>query len=324
MLIELSVSVPNRYGELARVLNELEVVNIQAFSIEDARECSITRLIVDDPNRAYLRLGVANIQCNLTEVIGVVLGHKRGQLINVAQALKDEHINMEHGFLTIELPRKKAIVALKTSDNAQAECVLTKAGFEVIDHIEEPLESFSAPVNVKANLPRRDLNKIKTLLEYDESGELEFKDTLRYNIKTGAANDKDIYLDIVKSINAFANRDGGVILIGVDDNGKVIGIDHDLATFPEKKIDKLMNFFSNDLVVNKDIMGVEYSQLLDFYPKTLEEKQIFVVEVEPSNEPVYARGGDWFYIREGSIDKRLSPRETVTFIKLHWGIKRGR
>ena len=61
------------------------------------------------------------------------------------------------------------------------------------------------------------------LIRYGESPNLEFKSTLRTNLKTGKAG-KEIELAWLKSVVGFLNTDGGVLLIGVNDGGEVVSI----------------------------------------------------------------------------------------------------
>ena len=68
--------------------------------------------------------------------------------------------------------------------------------------------------------------KIRTLLKEEESQRLEFKSTGRKNTRSGK-KDPEIEWAIVKTIAAFANSEGGTLLIGVDDNKDIVGINQD-------------------------------------------------------------------------------------------------
>ncbi len=56
MLKEISLFLPNKAGELSKVLKVLCVVNIQAYSIEQGDKFSTLRLITSDPNAARYQL----------------------------------------------------------------------------------------------------------------------------------------------------------------------------------------------------------------------------------------------------------------------------
>ena len=64
---------------------------------------------------------------------------------------------------------------------------------------------------------------ISELLAAGEGSDTEFKSTLRTNLHTGQADEK-MHLATLKSIAGFLNTKGGRLIIGVDDNGKAIGL----------------------------------------------------------------------------------------------------
>jgi hypothetical protein len=69
---------------------------------------------------------------------------------------------------------------------------------------------------------------IEELIEAGESAELEFKQTFRWDVNKGNANKKMEEM-IAKAVAAFANSDGGTLLIGVHDTNGVVGLEPDLA-----------------------------------------------------------------------------------------------
>src|SRR5204863_6174340 len=69
---------------------------------------------------------------------------------------------------------------------------------------------------------------LASLLEADEGERLEFKETARVNVHTGAV-DKNIEHSVVKTVAAFMNSHGGTLVIGVNDASKTLtGLDRDL------------------------------------------------------------------------------------------------
>jgi len=65
------------------------------------------------------------------------------------------------------------------------------------------------------------------LINRGESKTLEFKATLRWNLRENPKDDKAITHSALKTIAAFLNTSGGDLLIGVSDDGKVTGIEQD-------------------------------------------------------------------------------------------------
>lgn len=69
-------------------------------------------------------------------------------------------------------------------------------------------------------------HRIRSMVEAGESGTVEFKSSLRWNIHS-QRNDDDITHSCIKTIAAFLNSDGGKLLIGVADDGSIFGIEND-------------------------------------------------------------------------------------------------
>ena len=65
------------------------------------------------------------------------------------------------------------------------------------------------------------------LIKRGESKTLEFKSTLRWNLKENRQDDKFITHAVLKTVAAFLNTDGGDLLIGVADDGAIVGIEAD-------------------------------------------------------------------------------------------------
>ena len=67
------------------------------------------------------------------------------------------------------------------------------------------------------------------LLRVGESQTVEFKSTARWNLHARKP-DKKMEHVITKTVCGFLNAQGGKLLIGVDDDGNVVGLDSDLQT----------------------------------------------------------------------------------------------
>ena len=86
------------------------------------------------------------------------------------------------------------------------------------------LGSFLEENSEALGLENRQKEDIQRLIRDGESNRLEFKSTLRTNLETGET-DKRMEKAVLKTIVAFLNTDGGNLLIGVDDDGDIIGAD---------------------------------------------------------------------------------------------------
>jgi len=69
--------------------------------------------------------------------------------------------------------------------------------------------------------------EVKELIARGESKTLEFKSTLRWNVKENRKDALQITHAVLKTIAAFLNTEGGDLIIGVNDAGEVVGIEQD-------------------------------------------------------------------------------------------------
>jgi len=79
---------------------------------------------------------------------------------------------------------------------------------------------------------------IADMIDEGEHDSLEFKSSLRWDVDNGGLN-KKLEKNVLKSIAAFNNGDGdgGTLIIGVDREGKVLGLENDLSTLNEDDVD---------------------------------------------------------------------------------------
>jgi hypothetical protein len=151
-------------------------------------------------------------------------------------------------------------------------------------------------------------NEIGALIKAGESAALEFKSTMRTNLKTGKAG-KEIEIAWLKTVTAFMNSDGGILLIGVDDTGKIIGNEAD--NFANE--DKCRLHFKNRLNTH---IGAEFTRFIHFKSVTIKEKTILIIECERVRRPVFLSTGkqEDFFIRSGPSSMKLSMSQMVKYL----------
>jgi len=151
-------------------------------------------------------------------------------------------------------------------------------------------------------------DKVKSFISSGESNRVEFKSTLRWNLKTDRS-EKVIEKAWLKSVAAFLNSDGGVLLVGVEDNGDILGIEAD-------------NFDSEDkylLHVNNRIqqhIGLEHAGFIGYQLVPVDNMKVLLIECQPSPSPVFLKinKDEEFYIRVGPGSRRLSTSEVVAYV----------
>ncbi len=131
-----------------------------------------------------------------------------------------------------------------------------------------------------------------------ESSVTEFKSTIRTNLHTG---EKDPRMEkaVLKTIVAFLNSRGGTLLIGVSDDGTVIGVDE--SSFESR--DKMMLHLNNLI---KSQIGSQYLPYISYRAVDLDSWTVIRVDCRPSDSPCFLIEGktETFYVRSGpsSID----------------------
>ncbi len=124
--------------------------------------------------------------------------------------------------------------------------------------------------------------RAEELLKLQESKTLEFKSSLRWNLKQDRKDDKHVTHAALKSIAAFLNTEGGDLLIGVDDDRKVVGIEHDRLDSDDKFMRHLAQVVRNGL-------GDRAGTCIDPKAQIVEGKTVCLVSCQRSPEPVYLR-----------------------------------
>lgn len=155
------------------------------------------------------------------------------------------------------------------------------------------------------------------IIRKGENDYVEFKSTLVYCLREQKPM-KYIRLMIAKSITAFLNSEGGKLFVGVSDDGNIMGLSNDLKIMGKTnpKDDFLLRF---DNII-RDFFGKEYLHYLSPKFISIDDKEIFVVEVSPSSKPVYLNnnGKEEFYIRGSASSQPLSMKEAHDYIAIHW------
>jgi hypothetical protein len=164
------------------------------------------------------------------------------------------------------------------------------------------------------DLPQQHVNmisyekEINNLIQAGESTSLEFKSTMRTNLNSGKPG-KEIELAWLKSVVAFMNSDGGILLIGVADNGEILGLEAD--NFANE--DKCRLHFKN--LLNNHI-GAEFTRFISVKLLSIREKSVFVIECERVRQPVFLKVGknEDFLIRSGPSSTKLSMSQMVKYL----------
>jgi len=151
-----------------------------------------------------------------------------------------------------------------------------------------------------------DLRPISELVKLPESSRLEFKSTYKWDVKKNCPS-KEMQFAVIKTIAAFLNSEGGTLVIGVEDDGNIFGLEKDLSLMSEDTLDQ----FERDVTqLISNSLGASFTQLVKLRFERVEGKDICAVEVSQAATPnaflKWKKGEDpKFYIRTGNASKPL-------------------
>jgi type I restriction-modification system DNA methylase subunit len=159
--------------------------------------------------------------------------------------------------------------------------------------------------------------EIRKLIAQGESATLELKSSARWDMKEKRRN-KEMEKVIVKTVVGFLNTDGGTLLIGVADDGTVLGLDHDYQTLGERKNRDGYEQALTQLLF--DAYGYDKSPYIRISFHETEGKDVCRITVKPSPAPIWVNidGTERLYIRTNNSSRALSAREAVEYVREHW------
>jgi hypothetical protein len=154
---------------------------------------------------------------------------------------------------------------------------------------------------------------ITELIRMGEGARLEFKSTLRVNLHTGSSDPK-IEHAALKTVAAFLNSDGGTLVIGVADEGTVLGLEND--GFPSE--DKMMLHLVNLL---KSRLGPEHIAKIAADYEDANGKRVLVIRCRRGFKPAYLKEGtrELFYVRTLAATTELTASQTQDYIRQRFG-----
>lgn len=163
----------------------------------------------------------------------------------------------------------------------------------------------------KLSIDRHDPEQdLRELIAAGEGAHLEFKSTMRMNLHSKTTG-KEIELAWLKGVAAFLNTEGGILLLGIADDGTTLG----LAADKFDSDDKCRLHFKN--LLNQHL-GPEYARFVRFFLYDLDEVRIGAVECERADAPVFLRDDkqrELFIIRNGPSNIELPISRALKYIR---------
>jgi hypothetical protein len=166
--------------------------------------------------------------------------------------------------------------------------------------------------------PQTSLQKENTrdLLNLRESNVLEFKAGLRWDPAKGQIDEK-LERRVLQTIVSFANRDGGTLLIGVNDAKDVVGLQMDFDSL-KGSCDAFERHLRN--IITSSIGKSDAVRLVTTVFERFGDHEICRISIEASPEPLFLKdeGKEKFFVRNGNANLHLDGREMANYVRRHF------
>src|SRR5690606_4373993 len=177
---------------------------------------------------------------------------------------------------------------------------IVDSNFELYKRITDDRAFGEAVKNFLFDQYLRGHRNAEELIKRGESKTLELKSTLRWSLEEDRQDDKGVTHAVLKTIAAFLNTEGGDLLIGVADDGAIVGIEADRLDSDDKFMRHLAQVVRNGL-------GDRAGTCIDPKCQVVQGKTVCVVTCQRSPEPVFLKWKGLEATREGDFFVRSGP-----------------
>ncbi|MCI5136950.1 MAG: hypothetical protein D3922_00725 [Candidatus Electrothrix sp. AR1] len=158
-----------------------------------------------------------------------------------------------------------------------------------------------------------EVDELHSLIRQGESKKIEFKETLSLDVRK-QTKEKYVELSVLKTIVAFLNTEGGVLLVGIADNGEIKGINTEIDKFHKSNKDKFLLHVKN-LIKTK--IGEEFYPYIDYKLIEIKQVDVLVFKCKGSRCPCYLNNAE-FYVRTNPATDKLDGPKLVEYVKNHF------
>ena len=141
-------------------------------------------------------------------------------------------------------------------------------------------------------------------------------DALHWDYAVGKKTDVP-ELAIGKAVSCLMNSGGGWLLIGIDDDKNILGLENDFQVIRKSNKDGFQLHFNG---IIKKYIGIINRQFLKMYFEEKDGKLVSIVRIMQSPDPVYLKnqGKTIFYARFGNECQPLDVDVAANYIAKHF------
>lgn len=131
---QFSIMLPNRVGALAALVKMLRThaIEVLGLSMQDARDATIARIVVSDPETAghlFLEKGIPHTCC---ELLVVELKEAGPNLLQCLDHLMMAETNVDFAYPLLSVYQGYSLLAMHVDDLEFAASILNSAGFTLV------------------------------------------------------------------------------------------------------------------------------------------------------------------------------------------------
>ncbi|MNQ90258.1 Divergent AAA domain protein [compost metagenome] len=156
-------------------------------------------------------------------------------------------------------------------------------------------------------------DKIRNIIRMGETDRAEFKSSFSLDLKK---REKEKYIEdaSLKTVVAFLNTNGGSLLVGVADDGEVLGLNDEIGFIHKGSSDKFLLHWKNSL---KSRVGEQYYPFISTQLVELNGQVVLLVDCKSSSMPCFLDGRD-FYVRTNPATDKLEGAKLVEYVSNHF------
>ena len=157
---------------------------------------------------------------------------------------------------------------------------------------------------------------VRGAIAQGESATLEFKSTFRWDLREGHIN-RSLENVVMKTLAGYMNSQGGTLLMGVADDGAILGLDHDYSALKKPGRDGFEQLLMTSIASK---LGADACQTVQTVFHSVEGRDVCRVIVSPAHRPVYVKDGETpkLYVRTGVSTRELNVQEAINYTATRW------
>jgi hypothetical protein len=158
---------------------------------------------------------------------------------------------------------------------------------------------------------------LQATIKLGEGQTLEFKSSFRWDLEQTRVN-RNLETVVLKTLAGFLNSMiGGTLLIGVADDGEILGLEKDFQTLKKMDSDGYEQALMTAIATG---LGADLCQCIQVLFHVIGGKQVCRLIIGPSPRPVFLNQGKdaRFFLRTGGGTRDLNIQEATEFIATRW------